>query len=102
MSEIMPNTRKKRRQPGPGDHTIDEFVTIMAAFNGGSATKQAKGLRISFRNEPDRLIAYAPKEQADWESRLKWVEKQSAVYLLGAPILYGIQWDAKAGKRSAV
>jgi len=74
----------------------------MAAFNGGSATKQAKGLRISFRNEPDRLIAYAPKEQADWESRLKWVEKQSAVYLLGAPILYGIQWDAKAGKRSAV
>lgn len=74
----------------------------MVAFNGGSVTKQADGLRISFLNEPDRLIAYAPKEQVDWELRLKWVEKQLAVYLLGAPILYGIQWERKRGKRLAM
>ncbi len=74
----------------------------MVSFNGGSATKLANGLRISFRNEPDRLIAYAPQEQVDWELRLKWVEKQAAVYLMGAPILYGIQWEAKSGRKSAV
>jgi hypothetical protein len=74
----------------------------MVAFNGGSVTKQANGMRISFRNEPDRLIAYEPKEQVDWELRLRWVEKQLAVYLLGAPILYGIQWEGKGRKRSAM
>jgi hypothetical protein len=95
----MPNTKNKHHQTGFGDHTIDEFVKTMTASNGGSVTKQAKGLRVSFPNEPDRFVAYAPEEQIEWETRLKWVEKQSAVYLLGAPILYGIQWH---GKRSAV
>lgn len=97
----MPNTKNKHRQPGFGDHTIDEFVQSMVALNGGSAIKQATGLCVSFSDEPERLIAYAPDEQAQWETRLKWVEKQAAVYLLGAPILYGIEWNAKGSQHSA-
>jgi hypothetical protein len=98
----MQNTRKTPPKHGPGDHAIDEFVKTMVAINSGSATKVAHGLRISFPNEPDRFIAYEPEEQAQWESRLKWVEKQSAAYLLGAPILYGLEWNAKRRKTSNV
>ena len=72
----------------------------MVAYSGGRATRQPGGLRISFSNETDRFIAYAPDNQVDWEARLKWVEKQSAAYLLDAPILYGIQWKAKGGRSS--
>ena len=69
----------------------------MVLFNGGSITKQPEGLRIHFPNEPDRWIAYSPRQQTEWHTRLKWVEKQAAVYLIDPPVLYGIQW--KDGKK---
>ena len=90
--------RKRPHRTGSGDHAIDEFVEGVVNANNGSVTKEATGLRISFPDEKPSLIAYAPKHQGDWESRLKWVEKQAAVYLLHAPILYGIQWEAKSRK----
>jgi hypothetical protein len=98
----MPNTRKPRRQTGPGTPAIDDFVNKMVSFGGGSVTRQAEGLRISFPKEADRSIAYTPKDQAEWELRLKWVEKQAAVYLLGAPVLYGVEWKSKTAKKANV
>ena len=69
----------------------------MVAANRGSVTETPGGLEISIEDHR-HFITYSPNCQEEWESRLKWVEKQSAVYLVHAPVLYGVQWQTTAGR----
>jgi hypothetical protein len=97
----MLNMKKKPRLNGLGDRAIDNLVGMMVARAGGSCIKDRAGLQVSF---PDKqgpgFIAYAPSDSMAWETRLRWVEKQSAIFLLNAPVLYGIKWEARRGKKS--
>lgn len=98
----MPNTRKPRHPTGPGAHAIDDFVNSMVAMDRGSVRRVAKGLRVTPPDGPAHTIAYTPGNQAEWDLRLKWVEKQAASYVLAAPVLYGVEWNAKHRKTAGV
>ncbi|MGH9762368.1 MAG: hypothetical protein ACREAC_16210, partial [Blastocatellia bacterium] len=62
----------------------------MVARGGGTSSRESDGVRIRFPGSPDEFVAYAPADQQTWRTRLKWVEKQSAILLLNAPIVYAI------------
>ena len=72
---------------------IELLVGGMISQIGGSCVQEAEG---SFPGGTEsEFLRYAPDNQEDWMTRLKWVEKQSAILLLNAPVLYGLNWGGK-------
>jgi len=92
--------KNKRLPSGPGDHVIDELLSGMAAQLGGSCKRAPEGLRLSFPGADREFVRYSPTNQQEWTVRLKWVEKQAAIFLLNAPLFYGVNWGG-AGKRKS-
>lgn len=79
---------------GPGNLVIDKLLAGMASQLGGSCVHESAGVRLSIpgRRESE-FVRYSPTTQRAWATRLKWVEKQCAIFLLNAPILYGVTWN---------
>ena len=93
--------KNKRLPNGPGDLVIDQLLGSMIAQLGGSCINEPGGLRLSIPGDlSSEFVRYAPTTQRAWTTRLKWVEKQSAIFLLNSPILYGVTWSGAGGKRS--
>lgn len=92
----MNNTRLN----GHGGHAIDHLLESMAVEFDGSCFREPEGVRLSFPggHRPE-FVRYVPDTQQDWTMRLKWVEKQSAIFLLNTPIVYGLKWTAAGGKK---
>lgn len=85
--------KNKRLPNGLGDLVIDQLLGNMAAQLGGSCVKESGGLMLSIPGDLNpESVRYAPTSQRAWTTRLKWVEKQSAIFLLNAPIVYGVKW----------
>jgi hypothetical protein len=64
--------------------------------------KDSPALRLSFpEGSAGVFVAYTPANQRELETRLKWVEKQAARFLISPPVLYGITRRAKNSGRSA-
>jgi hypothetical protein len=74
---------------------------MMVARAGGACIKEPAGLHISFPDKQgSEFVAYVPSDSVAWETRLRWVEKQSAIFLLNAPVLYGVKWEGRKSKKS--
>jgi len=80
---------------------IDNLVGSNVSQAGGSCSKESDGLGLSFPDGTEEFVAYAPTDQQTWRSRFKWVEKQSALFILNAPILYAIKWERQSRRKVA-
>lgn len=97
----MVNMGKSRRQTGPGDRAISRLLRHIARNADGTCAESAEGYQLSFPDDAKPIfVAHRPNDAASWEMRLRWVEKQSAAFLLNAPILYGLRNKAKKGRRT--
>jgi hypothetical protein len=93
--------KNKRLLNGPGDLVIEQLLSGMVAQLGGSCERKQEGLRLSFPDVPGtEFVHYSPANQQDWTTRLKWVEKQAAIFLLNAPLFYGVNWSGVGKKKS--
>lgn len=90
---------KSRRRTGRGDRAISRLLHHIAENTDGKCTEGAEGYRLSFPDAEPAFVAHRPNDAASWETRFRWVEKQSAAFLLNAPILYGLRGSARKGRR---
>lgn len=81
--------RKTYRLSGLGGRKTDDLIRGVAAAEGGAVCEEEGGLRVVLADgRADEVIARMPASQEQWQSRLKWVEKQAAVILLGQAFAY--------------
>jgi hypothetical protein len=92
--------KNKRPPNGRIDRVIDELLGSMVGQLGGSCIHVREGLKLSIPGDVNaEIVCYAPSTQDEWTTRLKWVEKQAAIFLLNAPILYRVKWSGKNSNR---
>ncbi|WP_144030661.1 hypothetical protein [Bradyrhizobium japonicum] len=91
---------KSRRRTGLGDRAVSRLLRHIAKNADGTCIENDKGYRLSFPDNEPVFVAHRPNDAASWETRLRWVEKQSAAFLLNAPILFGLRDKAKKGRRT--
>ena len=93
--------KNKHHQNGPGDLVIEQLLSGMVAELGGSCEREQEGLRLSFPDvSGSEFVRYSPMNQQEWTTRLKWVEKQAAIFLLNAPLFYGVNWSGVKKRKS--
>ena len=80
--------KNKLHQNGPGIQEIDRLVKFMVSQTQTKdlCKKMPGGLRVSISDKPKSVFI-----NYEWITRLKWVEKQSAIFLLHAPIVYNLK-----------
>lgn len=92
--------KNKRPPNGRIDLVIDELLDSMIGPLGGSCIHVREGVKLSIPGDANvQLVCYAPTTQDQWTTRLKWVEKQAAILVLNAPILYRVKWSSKNSNR---
>jgi hypothetical protein len=94
--------KKKLRSAGRGARAAERLLGCMARANGASLRAIGDGFIVHGGTFDGEIkVVASPTTHLEWRTRLEWLEKQAARFVLGAPLAYSAAMRSVAGQRAS-